>query len=205
MESHHRIVVGDARGMDDLADESVDLVVTSPPYPMIEMWDDTFRQMSADVREALDEGWGWAAFEAMHLELDRVWLECFRLLRPGGIACINIGDATRTLGGEFQLFPNHARILQAACALGFTTLPDILWRKPTNAPNKFLGSGMLPAGAYVTYEHEYVLVLRKGAKREFRTDAERIARRRSAFFWEERNAWFLRSLERPARSRTGAG
>ena len=74
---------------------------------------------------------------------------------------------------------------------GFTSLPDILWRKPTNAPNKFMGSGMLPAGAYVTYEHEYILIFRKGGKRAFdRPPRRRQLRRRSAYFWEERNVWF---------------
>ena len=53
-----------------------------------------------------------------------------------------------------------------------------------------MGSGMLPAGAYVTLEHEYILILRKGSKREFKLDAQKQNRRESAFFWEERNAWF---------------
>ena len=50
---------------------------------------------------------------------------------------------------------------------------------------------MLPAGAYVTLEHEYVLVFRKGDKREFMSADEKRRRRESAFFWEERNAWFF--------------
>jgi DNA modification methylase len=74
--------------------------------------------------------------------------------------------------------------------LGFEALPAILWRKQTNAPNKFMGSGMLPPSAYITLEHEYILILRKGPKREFKLDAEKQNRRESAFFWEERNAWF---------------
>jgi modification methylase len=74
--------------------------------------------------------------------------------------------------------------------LGFVALPEILWRKQTNAPNKFMGSGMLPAGAYVTLEHEFILVLRKGSKREFKTAKEKRKRMQSAFFWEERNLWF---------------
>jgi modification methylase len=75
-------------------------------------------------------------------------------------------------------------------SLGFTALPCVLWRKQTNAPNKFMGSGMLPAGAYVTLEHEYILVLRKGPKRAFRSEIEKKTRRESAIFWEERNSWF---------------
>lgn len=53
-----------------------------------------------------------------------------------------------------------------------------------------MGSGMLPSGAYVTLEHEYILILRKGTKREFKTDAEKKIRRESALFWEERNVWY---------------
>jgi hypothetical protein len=49
---------------------------------------------------------------------------------------------------------------------------------------------MLPAGAYVTLEHEYILIFRKGAKRQFEAGAEVENRRRSALFWEERNRWF---------------
>ena len=73
----------------------------------------------------------------------------------------------------FVLYPNHARILNSLLDIGFSVLPDILWRKQTNAPNKFMGSGMLPAGAYVTLEHEYVLIVRKGSKREFKTEDEK--------------------------------
>jgi len=53
-----------------------------------------------------------------------------------------------------------------------------------------MGSGVLPAGAYVTLEHEYILILRKGGKREFCTAADREDRQESALFWEERNQWF---------------
>ena len=88
------------------------------------------------------------------------------------------------------MYPNHARILNYLLNIGFSALPDILWRKQTNAPNKFMGSGMLPAGAYVTLEHEYILIVRKGSKREFRTEDEKKNRHESALFWEERNIWY---------------
>ena len=176
--------------MGQMAPESVDLVVTSPPYPMVAMWDECFSGQDGSVRGALKQGKGWKAFERMHLLLDAVWDEIYRVLAPGRFACINIGDAVRQTGGEFGLFPNHARITQAMSARGMTPLPCIIWRKQTNAPNKFMGSGMLPAGAYVTLEHEYILIFRKGGKRTFTTEAERLARRESALFWEERNNWF---------------
>jgi len=176
--------------MRDLPGESVDLVVTSPPYPMIEMWDEIFANQNREIDKALKKKDGPAAFELMHQELDKVWDELFRVLKKGGIACINIGDATRTINGYFALYTNHSRIHTYMQKLGFSALPAILWRKQTNAPNKFMGSGMMPPGAYVTLEHEYVLILRKGNKKEFITNQEKKLRRESSFFWEERNVWF---------------
>ena len=176
--------------MKDLPDESIDLIVTSPPYPMIEMWDQIFSNQNTRIDRAIEEKNGPVAFELMHQELDKVWDELFRVLRKGGIACINIGDATRTINGKFALYTNHSRIHTYMQKLGFSALPAIIWRKQTNAPNKFMGSGMMPPGAYVTLEHEYVLILRKGNKKEYKTNAEKKLRRESSFFWEERNVWF---------------
>jgi DNA modification methylase len=190
MKTRHKAYFCDARRMQMLPSASVDLIVTSPPYPMIQMWDTAFCQQDPLIADALKAGRAEEAHERMHCLLDPVWEESFRVLKPGGFACINIGDATRSIDGEFALFPNHARILRHLSRAGFTLLPDILWRKPTNAPNKFMGSGMLPAGAYVTLEHEYILIARKGPKRVFRTDAEKRNRRASAIFWEERNRFF---------------
>ena len=132
-----------------IEDESIDLVVTSPPYPMIEMWDEIMSLQNPFIKEALARNPS-EAFEMMHQELDEVWKECFRVLKEGGMMCINIGDATRTINKEFKLFNNHTRIVNSCLSIGFTNLPNIIWRKQTNAPNKFMGSGMLPCGAYVT-------------------------------------------------------
>ncbi len=190
MKTSANVIAGDATDLGFLNEKSVDLVVTSPPYPMIEMWDDVFQRQRPAAEGALAAGDGPHAFEMMHELLDAAWVEVYRVLRPGGVACINIGDATRTIDGDFRLYSNHSRILSSLLGMGFVALPDILWRKPTNAPNKFLGSGMLPGGAYVTYEHEYILIVRKGSRREFRAAEEKSRRRESAFFWEERNLWF---------------
>jgi DNA modification methylase len=190
MKTAHEIIHGDARQMAAVPDASVDLVVTSPPYPMIAMWDELFAGLNDRIGEALEAGRGMEAFELMHGELDAVWREVRRVLKDGGLVCLNIGDAVRTIAGDFALYPNHTRIQAALLGLGLQALPAILWRKPTNAPTKFMGSGMLPAGAYVTLEHEYVMIFRKGGKRIFADDDQKRLRRESAFFWEERNAWF---------------
>jgi DNA modification methylase len=155
---------------------------------MVEMWDEAFAGLDPETSALLAAGDGRGAFERMHRVLDDAWKEVRRVLIPGGICCVNVGDATRTVGGQFSLYPNASRIVSTFLSLGFDVLPRILWRKSTNAPNKFMGSGMLPASAYVTLEHEYVLVFRNGGKREF--SADRSIRRRSAYFWEERNRWF---------------
>lgn len=188
--SRLRAIQRDSRDMAPIYSNSVDLVVTSPPYPMIAMWDELFAELAPDAIRALDRGNGKAAFEAMHAALDPAWREVARILRPGGIACINIGDAVRTVDDSFALYPNHIRIMSSLMGAGLTPLPAILWRKPTNAPNKFMGSGMLPAGAYVTLEHEYILILRKNPRRTFGSQTDKARRRESAVFWEERNQWF---------------
>jgi DNA modification methylase len=189
METQHRVVVGDSRRLDEVEDDSVELVVTSPPYPMIEMWDDAFADLNPSIRDALDAGEGREAFELMHAELNAVWSEVKRVLVDGGIACINVGDATRTVDGSFRVYQNHSRVVDALADRGFEPLPEILWRKPVNSAAKFMGSGMLPPNAYVTLEHEYVLVFRNGTRsRRFEPGAER--RYGAAYFWEERNRWF---------------
>jgi DNA modification methylase len=190
METVTKLICCPAQSMGEVPDASVDLVVTSPPYPMIEMWDDIFTLQDDRIGDYLSRGDGSAAFEHMHGLLDAAWAECDRVMRPGAIACINIGDATRKIGDDFRLYSNHSRILNTLLTRGFTVLPDILWRKPTNAPTKFMGSGMLPVNAYVTLEHEYILVLRKGKQRKFVAEEDKARRRESAFFWEERNEWY---------------
>jgi DNA modification methylase len=190
MNTLHRILFQNAKTMKALKSGSIDLVVTSPPYPMIEMWDDVFKNWNPRVNKAFKDNDGDAAFELMHQSLDAVWDEVVRVLKNGGFACINIGDATRTVNGCFRLYPNHSRIQSALHQKGLSSLPAVIWRKQTNAPNKFMGSGVLPAGAYVTLEHEYVLIFRKGGKREFDTADDRADRQNSALFWEERNQWF---------------
>ena len=190
MNSRHKVINASSHDLRQLADDSIDLVVTSPPYPMIGMWDDLFSRLQPEIQRALQQGHDERAFECMHMELEKTWSGLRRVVKPGGIVCINVGDATRTTEDDFKLWSNHARIIKWFTTNGFTNLPNIIWRKPTNAPNKFMGSGMLPAGAYVTLEHEYILIFRKGGKRKFDSGHEKLNRQQSAVFWEERNQWF---------------
>ncbi len=200
MHTQHRIIIGNSQQMPELADGSVQLMVTSPPYPMIQMWDELFckadpkiaklwQKLNADGEEATVR----QIYDAMHENLAKVWQETYRVLVDGGIACINIGDATRNINGKFQLFPNHSRITEVCEKIGFTTLPYILWKKPTTKPmykgkGAFLGSGFLPPNAYVTLDCEFILLFRKGKLRKFQPkDALRYE---SAFTKAQRDEWF---------------
>ncbi len=177
----HRVIVGDSRHMGELDDESVHLVVTSPPYPMVAIWDDFFSEAKA------------SSYDQMHDYLNHVWKEVARTLVPGGIACINIGDATRSKDGVFHLYPNHSRVTENFERLGLLSLPYVLWKKPTTKPQykgkgAFLGSGFLPPNAYVTLDMEFILIFRKGGLRNFAPkDPDRY---KSRFTKKERDQWF---------------
>ena len=140
----HKVMAADSSSLSELNDRSVDLIVTSPPYPMIEMWDEVFSMQDKSIADCMENGKGHEAFAKMHAILDRTWLECDRVLKSSGFICINIGDATRKLNDSFELYPNHSRIIDFFFGLGYSVLPDIHWRKQSNSPNKFMGSGMYP-------------------------------------------------------------
>ncbi|MGA8303205.1 MAG: site-specific DNA-methyltransferase [Thermoplasmata archaeon] len=171
-----RLLHGDARHLDELPGGSVHLVVTSPPYPMIPQWDGLFNRLGA------------RNYLAMLRVLEDAWRECLRVLVPGGILAINIGDALRTTDGEFRLWPNSGETMVAAERVGFRPLPYLLWKKPTNKPNAFLGSGFLPPNAYVTLDCEFILLFRKGGLRRIPPHDRR--REESRFSRAERDTWF---------------
>ena len=171
-----RIIEGDARELPGIDDATVHLVVTSPPYPMIPQWDELYARLGA------------TNYDAMHAVLGAVWARCVEALVPGGLLAINVGDALRTREGSFRLYPNHVDVTDRCRALGLVPLPYLLWKKPTNRPNAFLGSGFLPPNAYVTLDCEYVLLFRKGGPRAF--PPHDPARERSRYTKAERDRWF---------------
>jgi DNA modification methylase len=144
---------------------------------MLPQWDELFA------------GLGARTFDEMHRALAEAWRECHRVLVEGGLLCVNIGDALRSDATGFRLWPNHAAVLDACGSLGFVPLPYILWKKPTNKPNAFLGSGFLPPNAYVTLDCEFILLFRKGA-RPRRFPARDAGRRNSRYSRAERDRWF---------------
>ena len=176
-----RVIQGDSSTLPGIAPGSVELVVTSPPYPMIPQWDASFRR------------WGATSYEAMHARLSEVWRSCHAALAPGGLLAVNVGDALRSGADGFRLWPNHVDVAKSCEAAGFRPLPYILWKKPTNRPNAFLGSGFLPPNAYVTLDCEFILLFRRDPLRAFpRRDPRRAS---SQYTKPERDRWFSQVWE----------
>jgi site-specific DNA-methyltransferase (cytosine-N4-specific) len=191
--------MGNSQQMPEIDDGIVHLMVTSPPNPMNKMWDTLFVEADPKIAvlwqklETDDKGEiVGQIYDVMHDYLGEVWRETYRVLVDGGIACINIGDATRTVNDKFQLSP-YARIMEICEKIGFTTLPYILWKKPWTkrtykGKGAFLGSGFLLPNAYVTLDCEFVLIFRKGNLRKF--PPKDPQRHSSVFTKSQRDEWF---------------
>ncbi len=200
MQTQHKIIIGNSQKMTELTDNSIHLMVTSPPYPMIQMWDNQFCQIDPKIarlwkklNKKASENLVGQIFDAMHENLAKTWAETYRVLVDGGIVAINIGDATRRINAQFSLFPNHSKIIEHCEKIGFTTLPYVLWKKPTTKPHykgkgAFLGSGFLPPNAYVTLDCEFILLFRKGNLRKFPPHDK--LRYESVFTKAQRDEWF---------------
>lgn len=156
----HRIVQGDARDLKDIADNSVELIVTSPPYFNLKPYasDAGGRQLGR-----LDDYDGFLA------ELDAAWLECKRVLVPGGRICCVIGDILipRRVDGRHRVLPLPADIQSRSRSLGLDNLTPILWFKIGNRTNEagggssgYYGKPYQP-GAIIKNDHEHILLLRK--------------------------------------------
>lgn len=154
--STHRLVVGDARKLDDLPDQSVHLVVTSPPYWTLKEYEPGDGQL------------GYVSdYEEFNEALSSVWEHCHRLLVPGGRLVINVGDVLlpRRKVGRHLVYPLHATIIERCRAIGFDNLTPIIWHKIANAKfeaggGSILGKPYEPNGI-VKSDIEWVLFQRK--------------------------------------------
>ena len=126
--------------MEELPDNSVHLMVTSPPYNVGKDYDEDF---------TLEE----------YLEfLKKVWKEVYRVLVPGGRACINIANL-----GRKPYIPLHAFITKDMLDLGFLMRGEIIWNKASSAGSSTAwGSWLSPANPTLRDVHEYILVFSKG-------------------------------------------
>ncbi len=156
-EKYHRLIQGDARDLTFLDDESIHLVVTSPPYWTLKRYQENPNQMG-HIQD----------YEEFIGELSKVWKECYRVLVPGGrLVCI-VGDVclSRKSYGRHVVVPLHADIVVSCRKIGFDNLNPIIWHKISNATyevkngSKFLGKPYEP-NAIIKNDIEFILMQRK--------------------------------------------
>ena len=153
----HKLFHGDARDISFLSDESIHLVVTSPPYWNLKQYNDNKNQLGHIVD-----------YEQFLEELTKVWKECFRVLVPGGRLVCVVGDVclSRKKYGRHVVMPLHADICVACRKIGFDNLNPIIWYKISNANyeikngSKFLGKPYEP-NAIIKNDIEFILMQRK--------------------------------------------
>src|SRR5437868_5821540 len=133
----HDVILGDSREIRELSDESIHLVVTSPPYANLKEYEPGNPSQLGDIDN----------YEKFLDELDKVWAECIRVLVPGGRICCVVGDVciARKRGGRHYVMPLHSDIQVRSRGLGFDTLTPILWQKIANGVMEAQGNG---AGFY---------------------------------------------------------
>ncbi len=180
----HTLHLGDARCLDWIADESVHLVVTSPPYWTLKEYPPNQNQLGAITQ-----------YELFHDELEKVWRHCYRVLVPGGRICCVVGDvclARRRNHGRHMVLPLHADIAVRCRRIGLDYLTPILWYKIANASyevengSSFLGKPYEP-NAIVKNDVEYILMLRKPGGYRQPTEEQRQLSRLSK---QEHAEWF---------------
>ena len=154
--SEHQIVQGDARDLSSFRDNSVHLIVTSPPYWNLKQYNETVDQLGA-----IDD------YELFVSELGRCWRECHRVLVSGGRLVIVVGDVclSRRRFGRHLVMPLHASIQESCRRLGFDNLTPIIWHKIANAKyeaggGRFLGKPYEP-NAIIKNDIEFILMQRK--------------------------------------------
>ena len=183
IDTKHRLIEGDARNLSFLQDESIHLVVTSPPYWTLKRYN-----------EHPDQLGHIADYEIFLNNLKDVWQECFRLLVPGGrLVCI-VGDVclSRKAFGRHVVVPLHSDIAVICRKIGFDNLNPIIWHKISNASyevnngSKFLGKPYEP-NAIIKNDIEFILMQRKpGGYRK----PSREQRELSRILKQEFNSWF---------------
>lgn len=171
--SHHELYQGDARDLSMVDEESVELIVTSPPYFNIKDYENSTGG-KAQLGD-LDE------YEQFNAEIDKVWKQAYDKLVPGGRMCVVVGDVLRSRSdfGRHRVLPLHATIQEHCTDIGFDNLAPIIWYKIGNASleaggnARFLGKPYEP-GAVIKNDIEYILLFRKPGGYRSPSVAERI-------------------------------
>jgi len=158
LKTAHKIISGDSRQMNLLPDESVHLVITSPPY-----WQ--LKDYGSDEQIGFNE-----SYESYINNLNLVWKECYRVLHPGCRLCINIGDqfARSVYYGRYKVIPIRTEIIKFCETIGFDYMGAIIWQKVTTTNTTggatIMGSYPYPRNGILKLDYEFILIFKKLGK-----------------------------------------
>jgi site-specific DNA-methyltransferase (adenine-specific) len=165
------IIHASSESMTDLPDSSVHIMVTSPPY-----------NVGNDYDENLTLG-EYLAF------LRRVWAETYRVLVPGGRACVNVANL-----GRKPYIPLHLFIARDMIDLGFLMRGEIIWDKAASASSSTAwGSWQSASNPTLRDTHEYILVFSKGNFRREKIDGRENTISKDEFLEFTKSVWAFAS------------
>ncbi|UCH88784.1 MAG: site-specific DNA-methyltransferase [Thermoplasmata archaeon] len=155
MKTHHKIILGDSRKMQEVEDESVHLIITSPPYWQLK-----------DYGEERQIGFHHS-YEDYINNLNLVWNECSRVLHKGCRLCINIGDqfARSVYYGRYKVIPIRTEMIKFCESANFDYLGAIIWQKITTTHTtggaNIMGSYPYPRNGILKLDYEFILIFKK--------------------------------------------
>lgn len=156
-----KIVIGDSRNMKHLKDDSVNLIVTSPPYFNAKEYSDD--KSGKDLGNIND-------YELWKKEIKKVWKECFRVLQPGRKMFINIMNLPlsneKNNGNGFKTLNIVGHTIDLCEDLGFKFKREVIWHK-TNSVKAHFGTYPYPGGILINNMHEQILEFEKPAKKSY--------------------------------------
>ena len=177
----HIIVNGDSRKMTRLDDQSIHLIITSPPY-----WQ--LKDYGTDSQIGFND-----TYESYINNLNLVWKECYRVLHDGCRLCINIGDqfARSVYYGRYKVIPIHSEIIRFCETIGFDFMGQIIWQKVTTTNTtggaSIMGSFPYPRNGIAKLDFEYILLFKKQGNAPKPTKEQKES---SAMTTEEWNTYF---------------
>ena len=155
MGNKHVLINGDSRNMAKMADQSVHLIVTSPPYWQLKDYGTTNQIGFHD------------SYEAYINDLNLVWMECARILHDGCRLCINIGDqfARSVYYGRYKVIPIRTEIIRFCEHIGLDYMGSVIWQKQTTmhttGGGAVMGSFPYPRNGILKIDYEFILIFKK--------------------------------------------
>lgn len=151
----HTLITGDSRNLSLIEDNSVHLIVTSPPY-----WQ--LKDYGSENQIGFHD-----SYEDYINNLNLVWSECFRILHPGCRMCINIGDqfARSVYYGRYKVIPIRTEIIRFCETLGMDYMGAVIWQKQTTmnttGGGAVMGSFPYPRNGILKIDYEFILIFKK--------------------------------------------